>query len=207
MVPDCGSTDGSYYECVLDLMVENMGRSNFGKPHEFDQKKGIWEGPILLDGIALTDWEIIPLEFKGEWIAKYALHIKLNKAHLIEHHRLLDHHSSSLFSLQNWKKYNQSDNSGVYSPKLFKGTLYVDPAADLVETSVHENDGCNFCPRITHPRDTYFDFSCGILEHCPWLHGSLFVNNFNVGRYHKVGPQQTLYIPGPLLHPGENEVR
>ena len=52
----------------------------------------------------------------------------------------------------------------------------------------------------------FFDFSCGILEHCPWLHGSVFVNNFNVGRYHKAGPQQTLYIPGPLLHEGDNEV-
>lgn len=76
MVRDCGSTDGSNYECVLDLMVENMGRSNFGKPHEFDQKKGIWEGPILLDDIPLTDWEIIPLEFKGDWIVRYTLSVE-----------------------------------------------------------------------------------------------------------------------------------
>ena len=112
-----------------------------------------------------------------------------------------------LISLQNWQKFNQSDNSDVYSPRLFKGTLYVDSETDLVATTVHEKDGQSSCQRILHPRDTYFDFSCGIFEHCSWLHGSVFVNNFNVGRYHKVGPQQTLYIPGPLLHPGENQVR
>ena len=71
MVPDCNRSDGSDYECVLDLMVENMGRNNFGKPHQFDQKKGIWEGPVLLDDVPLLDWEIIPLEFKGEWVSRY----------------------------------------------------------------------------------------------------------------------------------------
>ena len=76
--------ESSDYECVLDLMVENMGRSNFGKPHQFDQKKGIWEGPILLDDVPLNDWEIIPLEFKGEWISRYVLsHLALSiNAHL-----------------------------------------------------------------------------------------------------------------------------
>ena len=59
----------------------------------------------------------------------------------------------------------------------------------------------------SYPKDTYFDFSCGAKESCRWLHGSLFINGFNVGRYHKVGPQQTLYIPGTLLNPGENEVK
>jgi hypothetical protein len=52
-------------------MVENMGRNNFGKPHQFDQKKGLWEGPILLDDVPLLDWEIIPLEFKGDWVSRY----------------------------------------------------------------------------------------------------------------------------------------
>ena len=84
--------------------------------------------------------------------------------------------------------------------------MYVDPETDLVEKTVYGKDECKVCDREKVPRDTYFDFSCGFLEHCPWLHGSVFVNNFNVGRYHKVGPQQTLYIPGPLLQPGENKV-
>jgi len=32
------------------------------------------------------------------------------------------------------------------------------------------------------------------------------VNGFNLGRYWSVGPQQTLYIPAPLLMTGVNEV-
>ena len=30
---------------TLDLLVENVGRANYGRPHEFVQKKGLWEGP------------------------------------------------------------------------------------------------------------------------------------------------------------------
>ena len=59
-----GCDDG----CVVDFMVENLGRANFGQPHQFDQKKGLWEGPVIIDGEELTDWEIIPMEFKNKWV-------------------------------------------------------------------------------------------------------------------------------------------
>ena len=36
--------------------------------------------------------------------------------------------------------------------------------------------------------------------------GIAFVNGFNIGRYWEVGPQETLYIPAPLLVKGENEI-
>ena len=31
-------------------MVENLGRANFGAPHNFEQLKGLWEGEVVLDG-------------------------------------------------------------------------------------------------------------------------------------------------------------
>jgi beta-galactosidase len=34
----------------------------------------------------------------------------------------------------------------------------------------------------------------------------VFINGFNLGRYWSVGPQETLYVPGPLLKQGTNEV-
>jgi len=37
-------------------------------------------------------------------------------------------------------------------------------------------------------------------------HGIAFVNGFNLGRYWTIGPQLTLYVPGPLLNKGTNEV-
>ena len=36
--------------------------------------------------------------------------------------------------------------------------------------------------------------------------GSVLVNGVNIGRYWKVGPQQTLYIPGVWLKKGENKI-
>ena len=39
-----------------------------------------------------------------------------------------------------------------------------------------------------------------------WDHGFVRINGFNLGRYWKAGPQRTLYLPGELLHDGENTV-
>ncbi|GAA1636176.1 glycoside hydrolase family 35 protein [Actinoplanes couchii] len=36
--------------------------------------------------------------------------------------------------------------------------------------------------------------------------GLLWINDFLLGRYWKIGPQETLYCPAPLLHPGSNTV-
>ena len=54
--------------CTLELMVENLGRANFGSPHNFEQKKGLWEGDVLLDGRVLDDWEHISVEPTGPWL-------------------------------------------------------------------------------------------------------------------------------------------
>ena len=146
--------------CTLDLMVENLGRANFGSPHNYEQKKGLWEGDVLLDDQPLDDWEHIALEMKPDWIA----------------------------SLDNWQPYSLEDNRYV-APRLLKGSLVVDLPEDGII------------------RDTFFDFGC---EECgfmdSWIHGVVFVNGFNIGRYHQAGPQQSLYIPGPILQEGENEI-
>ncbi|MED1203383.1 glycoside hydrolase family 35 protein [Heyndrickxia acidicola] len=39
-----------------------------------------------------------------------------------------------------------------------------------------------------------------------WTKGNVFINGFNLGRYWSVGPQATLYLPGPLLKKGKNEL-
>ena len=55
--------------CTLDLMVENLGRANFGAPHNFQQLKGLWEGDVLLDEAPLDDWEHIALEMTPGWLS------------------------------------------------------------------------------------------------------------------------------------------
>ena len=47
--------------------------------------------------------------------------------------------------------------------------------------------------------DTYLDFK-------GWGKGCVWVNGFNIGRFWDKGPQRTLYIPGPLLKHGKNEI-
>ncbi|KAJ5533073.1 hypothetical protein N7494_009625 [Penicillium frequentans] len=44
---------------VLDLLIENMGRVNFGSKI-VDQRKGI-VGNVTVDGIVLSNWELYPL--------------------------------------------------------------------------------------------------------------------------------------------------
>lgn len=39
-----------------------------------------------------------------------------------------------------------------------------------------------------------------------WGKGIVFVNGFNIGRFWEVGPQLSLYIPGPLFKDGDNEI-
>ena len=47
--------------------------------------------------------------------------------------------------------------------------------------------------------DTFLDFT-------GWGKGCAFINGFNIGRYWERGPQKALYIPGPLLNRGKNEL-
>ncbi|MFI6872090.1 glycoside hydrolase family 35 protein [Streptomyces sp. NPDC050400] len=39
-----------------------------------------------------------------------------------------------------------------------------------------------------------------------WARGFVWVNGFCLGRYWSAGPQETLYVPGPVLREGTNEV-
>jgi beta-galactosidase len=39
-----------------------------------------------------------------------------------------------------------------------------------------------------------------------WTKGAAWINGFNLGRYWQRGPQQTLYVPAPLLKRGANEL-
>ncbi|MCX4909504.1 beta-galactosidase family protein [Streptomyces sp. NBC_00878] len=44
------------------------------------------------------------------------------------------------------------------------------------------------------------------LELPGWTRGFAWINGFNLGRYWSVGPQRSLYVPGPVLREGANEV-
>lgn len=52
---------------------------------------------------------------------------------------------------------------------------------------------------VRHLHDTFLDMKL-------WTKGIVIVNGYNLGRYWNVGPQQTLYIPKPLLKKARNEI-
>jgi len=52
---------------------------------------------------------------------------------------------------------------------------------------------------VTEPADTFLYMD-------GWEKGVAFINGFNLGRYWKIGPQKTLYVPAPLLRKGSNEI-
>lgn len=53
---------------------------------------------------------------------------------------------------------------------------------------------------LAHPPDTWADMR-------GWGKGLLWVNGFNLGWYWPLlGPQMRVFVPGPLLRPGTNEI-
>uniref|UniRef100_A0A8C6ZT20 Beta-galactosidase n=1 Tax=Nothoprocta perdicaria TaxID=30464 RepID=A0A8C6ZT20_NOTPE len=46
----------------------------------------------------------------------------------------------------------------------------------------------------------------GFMKRSGWEKGVVFVNSRNLGRYWKIGPQETLYLPAPWLWKGSNEI-
>lgn len=69
-----------------------------------------------------------------------------------------------------------SHSRGIENPMFFKGELIVN---DIADTFV----------RLDR-----------------WTKGVVWINGFNLGRYWEKGPQKTLYVPGPLLRKGRNEI-
>ena len=187
-----------------------------------NQRKGIWEGPISINDVEIRDWTIFPLEFKEDWMMRFNIstthhysilpfeglnwiNISPNMINLNSFEISDERSMSSIWSfrLKGWLPYPtyESQQHGVAAgsaPILLKGTLTIEED-QLVTTTVAHEEGLT--SRTLHPKDTFVDFS-----QAEWLHGIVFVNGFNIGRYFKPGPSKCLYIPGPLLTLGENEV-
>jgi beta-galactosidase len=69
-------------------------------------------------------------------------------------------------------------------------------------TSARDVDGPAFYRgtfTVDRPGDTFLDMR-------GWGKGSVWVNGHHLGRFWGIGPQQTLYLPGPWLKQGVNEV-
>lgn len=137
-------TDTEIQGATLDLVVENFGRNNYGHLSQFRQFKGLTD-PVYINDNKITDWQLIPLEFKKQDNLK----------------------------LMGWQYKGDANNV----PALYKSTLTIDD----------------------NPQDTFIDMR-------DWYKGIVIVNGFVLGRYFFLGPQQSLYLPAPLLVKGNNEI-
>ena len=139
----------------LDILVENMGRVNFG-PYMQKQRKGI-DGPVLINTRQHYGYDIytLPLDNIDKLIFGDVNETKFGNGADIE------------------KENKEEKGTG---PSFYRYTF--------------EADEC--C-------DTFIDME-GFGKGC------VFINGFNLGRFWEVGPQKALYLPGPLIRKGKNEI-
>ena len=91
-------------------------------------------------------------------------------------------------NLKNWQIYTLSDSYQVQ-----KNMKYV-PLKDL------KVPGCYRATfNLKKTGDTFLNLET-------WGKGQVYVNGHAIGRFWKIGPQQTLYMPGCWLKKGENEI-
>jgi beta-galactosidase len=77
---------------------------------------------------------------------------------------------------------------------------------DLSGLAFAETDGAVVGP-CYHRGEFHLDAGADTYLHLDgWTKGLAWINGFNLGRYWSRGPQGSLYVPGPLLHPGANEL-
>ncbi|XP_008326979.1 beta-galactosidase-1-like protein [Cynoglossus semilaevis] len=125
---------------TLDILVENMGRVNFGT--RINDHKGLVNN-LYLGKDTLTGWKIYSLDIDGAITRGWP-------------------HCPQTLS---------SQRKASAGPAFYMGTL---PPNGLT-------------------LDTFIRFN-------GWTKGQVWINGVNLGRYWPVrGPQQTLYVPGPIL--------
>ncbi|WP_375105256.1 beta-galactosidase family protein [Paenibacillus sp. RS8] len=131
----------------LDILVENMGRINYGPL--IRDPKGILDG-VRIDNQLQYNWTIRTLPLEPGTLA------------------------SLEYKEQTVEKQEAAALSGL--PGFYRG-----------------------CFDVEEIGDTFLRFD-------GWNKGVAWINGFNLGRYWNAGPQRALYIPGPLLRKGRNEL-
>ena len=92
--------------------------------------------------------------------------------------------------LKNWKVYNLPFDEAMLATLKFESAA--GQMADRPRVWKSEFT-------VTAPGDTFLDVS-------GWGKGMVWVNGHNLGRYWNIGPQQTMYLPGPWMKKGVNEI-
>lgn len=137
------------FNSTLDILVENMGRINYGAEIVHNTKGII--SPVTINGFEITgDWEMYKLPMNQVPVIESGLKLNISNVNY------------------------QKDLIG--KPVLYIGNFHLDETGD-----------------------TFINME-------RWGKGIVYINGHHIGRYWKVGPQQTLFIPGVWLNTGENSI-
>lgn len=137
------------FNSTLEILVENMGRINYGAEIVHNTKGII--SPVTINGFEISgNWEMYKLPMNHVPELDPSLAVNISNAY---NEKLLDS-----------------------KPLLYHG---------------------HFC--LEETGDTFINME-------NWGKGIVFINGHHIGRYWKVGPQQTLFIPGVWLNTGENSI-
>lgn len=107
-----------------------------------------------------------------------------------------------------------TDNlKGIISPVQISGLtvkgnwmMYKLPMSEMPDLSLFTDDNVSGLPVLYGATFNLSKVGDTFLNMEGWGKGIVFVNDINIGRYWKVGPQQTLYLPGCFLKKGKNKV-
>ena len=89
---------------------------------------------------------------------------------------------------------------------LFDWTVYPLPLKDLSSLKFTSDEAKENHPYLHLGTLNIDEVADTFIEMSGWTKGVVFVNGYNLGRYWEIGPQQTLYVPAPFLHKGENDI-
>ena len=112
-------------------------------------------------------------------------------------------YGSELFDAKGITKGVYLDYQCLFNWEIFPLPLHTLEPLSRIKDAPICSDGCpafyRFSVNLAQTGDTFIDMS-------GWTKGSVFVNDFNIGRYWNIGPQKRLYIPAPLLRKGLNSI-
>ncbi|MGH8079717.1 MAG: hypothetical protein ACREP7_04005, partial [Lysobacter sp.] len=94
----------------------------------------------------------------------------------------------------------------VGSTELLDWTHYPLPLSDLSHLRYSHRTQPQSGPAFWHGEFKLDRVGNTFLDTRGWGKGHVWVNGHHLGRYWKIGPQQSLFVPAPWLRRGENEV-
>jgi beta-galactosidase len=90
---------------------------------------------------------------------------------------------------------------------LYDWTIHTLPLDDLSKLNFGEQQAHDsYTPTFYKGEFNVDEIGDTFLKLEGWTKGVAYINGHNLGRYWDIGPQKTLYVPGPLLREGANEL-